>query len=86
MTGFVDAGEGEGAALLCLAVDDEVGGGDVDVARGRGARDADGVVDGFAAEPVACFLLLACSVDVLQWRWGVHTVVVRISVYHGDLF
>lgn len=37
MAGVVDAGEGEGAALLCLAVDDEVAGGDVDVAGCRGA-------------------------------------------------
>ncbi len=53
MAGVVDAGEGEGAALFCLAVDDEVRGGDVDVAGSRGAGDVDGVVDGFAAEPVA---------------------------------
>lgn len=53
MTGVVDADEGEGATLLCLAVDDEVRGRDVDVAGSRGAGDVDGVVDGFAAEPVA---------------------------------
>ncbi len=53
MAGVVDAGEGEGAALFCLAVDDEVRGGDVDVAGSPGAGDVDGVVDGFAAEPVA---------------------------------
>lgn len=56
VAGIVDAREGEGAGLLCLAVHDEVGGGDVDVAGGGvGAGDTDGVVDGFAAEPVACF-------------------------------
>lgn len=56
MAGVVDADEGEGAALLGLAVDEEVRGGDVDVAGNGGvAGDADGVVDGFAAEPVACF-------------------------------
>ena len=54
MTGIVDAGEGEDATLLCLAVDDGFRGGDVDVAGGRVAGDMDGVVDGFAAEPVAC--------------------------------
>ena len=53
MAGVVDADEGEGATLFRLAVDDEVRGRDVDVARGRGAGDVDGVVDGFAAEPVA---------------------------------
>ena len=53
VSGVVDAGEGEEAALLRLAVDGGVRGRDVDVARGRGARDVDGVVDGFAAEPVA---------------------------------
>lgn len=60
MAGVVDAGEGEGAALLRLAVDDEVGGGDVDVAGDGKAGDVDGVVDGFAAEPVAWFALSAC--------------------------
>ena len=39
MTGVVDAGESEEATLLCLAVDDGVGGGDVDVAGGRVAGD-----------------------------------------------
>ena len=52
MTGFVDAGEGEEATLLCLAVDDGVRGGDVNVAGGRVAGYLNGVVDGFAAEPV----------------------------------
>ena len=52
MAGVVNAGEGEEAALLCLAVNDGVGGRDVDVAGGRVAGDLDGVVDGFAAEPV----------------------------------
>ena len=67
VAGIVDAGEGESAGLFCLAVDDEVGGGDVDIAGGVGAGDADGVVDGFAAEPVACFFgfdLSVCSVDI----------------------
>lgn len=52
MTGVVDAGEGEEALLLCLAMDDGVRGGDVDVAGGPSAGDWDGVVDGFAAEPI----------------------------------
>ena len=52
MTGVVDAGEGEDATLLYLAMDDGVGGGDVDVAGGRVPGDSDGVVDGFAAEPI----------------------------------
>ena len=55
VAGVVDAGEGEAASLLCLAVNDGVRGRDVDVAGGRGAGDVNGVVDGFAAEPVACF-------------------------------
>lgn len=59
VAGVVDAGEGENAGLLCLAVDDEVGGGDIDVAGGVGAGDTDGVVDGFAAEPVA-FVFVLC--------------------------
>ena len=58
MAGVVDAGEGEDAGLLCLAVDDEVGCRDVDIAGGVGAGDTDGVVDGFAAEPVACLVLI----------------------------
>lgn len=58
MAGVVDAGEGEGAGLFCLAVDDEVRGRDVDVAGSRGAGDKDGVVNGFAAEPIACFFSL----------------------------
>lgn len=71
VAGVVDAGEGEGAALLGLAVDGGgVRGGDVDVAGGRVARDADGVVDGFAAEPVAWFPLLVGSVDVLTTEAG----------------
>ena len=39
MTGIVDAGEGEEATLLCLAVDDGVRGGYVDVAGDRVAGD-----------------------------------------------
>ena len=39
MTRVVDAGEGEEATLLRLAVDDGVRGGDVDVAGGRVAGD-----------------------------------------------
>ena len=52
MTGVVDAGKGEGADLFGLAVDQGVGGADVDVARCAGLE---GLVDGFAAEPVAWF-------------------------------
>ena len=52
VAGVVDAGKGEGAGLFGLAVDEGVGGADVDVARGAGVE---GFVDGFAAEPVAWF-------------------------------
>ena len=52
MAGVVNAGKGEGADLFGLAVDVKVGGADVDVARCAGME---GVVDGFAAEPVAWF-------------------------------
>ena len=58
MAGVVDAGEGEGAGLFGLAVDEGVRGADVDVARCRGAGGEEGVVDGFAAEPVGWWFLL----------------------------
>ena len=58
MAGVVDAGEGEGADLFCLAVDEGVRGRDVDVARCWGAGGEEGVVDGFAAEPV-CWVFLS---------------------------
>ncbi len=61
--GVVDAGEGEVAGLFGLAVDDGVRGRDVDVAGCGGAGDVDGVVDGFAAEPVAW-------VGMLDWDGG----------------
>lgn len=57
VAGVVDAGEGEGTGLFCLAMDGGVGGADVDVARGGGGVGEEGVVDGFAAEPVACVRL-----------------------------
>lgn len=81
VAGVVDTGEGEGAALLCLAVDDEVGGQDVDVAwGGGGAGDADGVVDGFAAEPVAWVfetMLAGSFYHILEQRW--------VSTYYCSL-
>ena len=85
VAGIVDAGEGEGAALLCLAVDDEVRGRDVDVAGGPGAGDADGVVDGFAAEPVTWLAVSLSFIERMKARWrkkkrGDITVVVCISV------
>lgn len=61
MPRVIDTSEGEAAGLFCLAVYDEVGGRDVDVAGWRrgGCGDFDGVVYGFAAEPVAFFVLLS---------------------------
>ena len=65
MTGFVDAGEGEKATLLYLAMDDGVRGGDVDVAGGRVPWDRNGVVDGFATEPVTYSLCKPYSITIV---------------------
>ncbi len=83
MAGVVDAGEGEAAGLFGLAVDDGVRGRDVDVAGRGGAGDVDGVVDGFAAEPVAWVGLL--DWDGRMERGGEQTVVVGVAVYHCEL-